>query len=156
MKKIMDGSLYNTETAKALASYENQKEQNSAYFCETLYQTKSGKYFLHGKGGGSTIYANITPSKGYRYNNEPGEAIRPLSHKEARKWAEEFLDVEQYMVLFEPVDEDGETGARVPLNLSVSLACKNKLNRLREERRQSMSVIVEHLVMESKEEGGAS
>ena len=153
----MDGSLYNTETAKKLASYENQPTQDSNYYCETLYQTKSGKYFLHGQGGGSTIYGSMTSvDSAYRYRNEPGEAIRPLSHREAAKWAEEFLGVEQYMELFEPVDEDDEGGARVPLNLSVSPACKNKLNRLREQKRQSMSVIVENLVMECKEEGGAS
>ena len=152
MKKIVKGSLYNTETAKKLASYENQPTQNSDYYCETLFQTKSGKYFLHGQGGGSTIYGNIIPvDNAYRYKNEPGEAIRPLSRKEARKWAEEVLDTEQYMELFEPVDEDDESGARVALNLSVSPACKGKLNRLREKQSRSMSVIVEDLVMDCEE-----
>ena len=81
MKKVINGALYDTETAKPLGkdSYSNPRDFH--HWKETLYRTKSGKYFLHGKGGAMTKYA---VSVGL---NEwcGGEKIIPLDLDSAQK-----------------------------------------------------------------------
>ena len=58
MKKIINGKLYNTETAKKLAEYSNDCTW-SDFRCleEALYRKRTGEYFLYGSGGPLTGYA---------------------------------------------------------------------------------------------------
>ena len=58
MKKIINGKLYNTQTAKALASRDNHCQPGSFdYVEEILYRKKTGEFFLRGSGGARTIYS---------------------------------------------------------------------------------------------------
>jgi len=61
MKKIIKGSLYNTDTAKFLGCIEpaGQNTNDLNFFRETLYRTKSGKYFLHGEGHGVNMPGHV-------------------------------------------------------------------------------------------------
>ena len=105
MKRIIHGALYNTETAKLIASWEpnGYDQSNFEYFCETLYCTKSGKYFIHGAGHARTCYGE------WRGNNGSwGEQIRPYSPAEADEWAKEHLTTEHYSAVF------GAPGGRRP------------------------------------------
>lgn len=46
MKKIINGKLYNTETAKKLGDWESDQDYRGLYHEEeSLYRTKSGNYF---------------------------------------------------------------------------------------------------------------
>ena len=57
MKKVIDGALYNTDTAQMMGDWDNGLYANDFGFCrERLYRTKSGKYFLHGEGGANSRY----------------------------------------------------------------------------------------------------
>lgn len=99
MKKIIDGKMYNTETAKELGYY----QRNSCTFsriCEILYKTKKGNYFLDGCGGPQSKYAVYD-------GNEVcgGEDIIPLSEEAARKWAEQYLEADVYVEEFGEVEE---------------------------------------------------
>ena len=49
MKKIIDGKIYNTETAEKIGFYCNG-ESGFGRFHETLYKTQKGRYFTHGEG----------------------------------------------------------------------------------------------------------
>lgn len=84
MKKVINGKLYNTETAKCIGQWSNGLFTNDFNYCsEDLYITKSGAYFLHGDGGAMSIYS---VSRG---NNRGGsEEIIPLTPQDAREWAE--------------------------------------------------------------------
>ena len=51
MKKIINGRLYNTESAKKVGYYNNGRIYNDfSFFEETLYRKRTGEFFLHGEG----------------------------------------------------------------------------------------------------------
>ena len=101
MKKIINGKLYNTETAKEVAEYWNGYpggDFNVIY--ETLYQKRTGEYFLYCKGGPMTQYAEAVWG-GMAY----GEQIIPYTEKLAKEWAVEHISADEYMELFGEVEE---------------------------------------------------
>lgn len=101
MKKIINGKLYNTETAKKIAEYSNGYGCADFYYvCETLYQKKTGEYFLYGVGGALSMYRE---SAGNNYVG--GEEIIPYTEEEAQQWAVENLEADEYMELFGEVEE---------------------------------------------------
>ena len=138
MKKVINGALYNTDTAQVLACVEpnGSNVRDFSYFRETLYRTKSGKYFLHGEGHGNSRYGEWHGNtRGW------GEQIRPYTPEEARKWAEENLEADEYAQIFGEPEE--ASGTKTPLNISVSAELKAKLIKMREETGKSISQIIE-------------
>jgi hypothetical protein len=103
MKKIINGRLYNTETAKKCGEYEpNPYRSDFNWFCESLYQKKTGEFFLHGDGNAASPY-----SKSCGQNEWCGtEIIKPMSYTEAQEWAERHLTGDQYEEIFGEVSED--------------------------------------------------
>ncbi|MBO5389445.1 MAG: hypothetical protein J6A59_15185 [Lachnospiraceae bacterium] len=101
MKKIINGKLYNTETANTVATYWNGFPGGDFEVVhETLYQKKTGEYFLYGKGGPMTQYAEQVCG-GLAY----GEMIIPYTEDEAKEWAVVHMDADNYMKLFGEVEE---------------------------------------------------
>ena len=47
MKKIINGKMYNTETAKYCGGYEFSNCGDFNYVCEELYQKKTGELYLY-------------------------------------------------------------------------------------------------------------
>jgi hypothetical protein len=82
MKKIIEGKIYNTETATKVASYDNDLPTNDfKNYSESLYRTNKGAWFLAGEGGPMTPYS--------RYNGNTtsgGRDIIPLEKGEALAW----------------------------------------------------------------------
>ena len=102
MKKVIEGKLYNTETAEELASWHNGCSYSDFNYCkEDLYRTKKGNYFLHGEGGAMTRYSE---SCGNNSRCE-GEDIIPLTESEAKEWAEGHLSGEKYCEIFGEPEE---------------------------------------------------
>lgn len=54
MKKVINGKVYNTETAEEVASYSFSNSNDFRYIREKLYRTKKGNWFLYGEGGPMT------------------------------------------------------------------------------------------------------
>lgn len=103
MKKIINGKLYNTDTAKALGSYDNGLGDGDFYhFNETLYLKKTGEFFLYGFGGPMTYYAESIGDGNWRSG---GEKIFPQTEAEAKKWVEDHLDADTYIEIFGEVEE---------------------------------------------------
>lgn len=95
MKKIINGKLYNTETADKLGEFcTNCTASDFRYLEESLYRKRTGEFFLYGFGGPLTGYA-VKLTNGYR----SGQAIRPLTEEEAREWAENHLTADQYIAI---------------------------------------------------------
>ena len=143
MKKIIDGKRYDTETAKLIGedSYSNPSDFN--YWCETLYQKKTGEFFLHGKGGARTKYAQAIDSNSWC----SGERIMPLSYDKAREWVEKHLDADTYEEVFGPVAEDDSKRA---LNLSLPASVADTLKRMAAESGRTQSDIVAELIEKAK------
>ena len=100
MKKIIDGKMYNTETAEKIWHYDNG-ETGFDWCEETLYQKKTGEFFLYGEGGARSRYAE---SAGNGFWGS-GSRIIPLREDEARAWAEGCLTGEEYEEIFGEVEE---------------------------------------------------
>jgi hypothetical protein len=84
MKKVIDGKVYNTETAQLIHEWWDHYGQSDFHYCyEALYRTKKGAYFLAGEGNGLSKYA-----KRFIDGWGPGSGINPISEQEALEWME--------------------------------------------------------------------
>lgn len=100
MKKIINGKMYNTETAKVLGEDWEGCTTDIHYWREKLYQKKNGEFFLHGEGGAYSRWGE----QHYGYSCG-GENIEPLTDGEAREWGEKHLTADEYIEVFGEVDE---------------------------------------------------
>lgn len=120
MKKIINGKLYNTETAQSIGYWCNTgNTRDFSYVSEELYRKRTGEFFLFGEGGPMSKYSRSIG------NNEwsGGEEITPLTWEAARRWAEEHLDVEEYEACFGETPEDDGTEI-LSLSLPATTAAK--------------------------------
>lgn len=113
MKKIINGKLYDTDTARFIGSWANTGDYRSwSYVHEELYCKRTGEYFLYGEGGPMTQYSHSLGDNSW----SGGEQIIPLSFAKAREWGEEHLSTEDYAEVFGLPDEDAED---VALNIMI-------------------------------------
>lgn len=128
MKKVIKGAQYDTNAAKCLGNASaNCLRSSFSYWEQTLYRTKSGRFFLHKEGFG---YSHGDGSLGW------GEEICPLNEESARQWAERHLNADEYEAIFGPTTED----ARITVDLPEALL--DKLDARKETERKSRSEIV--------------
>lgn len=104
MVKIIRGKRYDTETATKLAEFHNgyRKNQDFNYLYESLFQKRTGEYFLYGEGGALSRW-------GVPCNDDPrakcfGKGIQPLTEEIARAWVEEFSN-DDYEAIFGECEE---------------------------------------------------
>lgn len=113
MKKIINGKVYDTDKAKELGMYCSHGNWNDLnYYEETLYQKRTGEFFLFGKGNADSKYAEVIRQNCW----SGGRKILPMSYENAREWAEKHLDADEYEEIFGVVDE---SGAKMTVTLSV-------------------------------------
>ena len=102
MVKIINGKKYNTETAELIANYCNELSYSDfRRVDESLYKKKTGEFFLYGKGGALTRYAERNGDG----SCSAGEKIIPLTIEDAMEWCEYYVCVEIYEELFGEVEE---------------------------------------------------
>ena len=101
-RKIIDGKMYDTTTAKAVGSYSNTPYLTDfEYYRETLYRKRNGEFFLYGEGGPSSPYAEEVGTREWGY----GERIIPMPEDDAKYWAEVHLTADEYVAIFGQVEE---------------------------------------------------
>ena len=136
MKKIIEGKLYNTDTAKEMGCWSNMADyRNFSWYCETLYQKRTGEFFLHGEGGPMTQYARTIDQNSW----SGGEKIMPLSFDAAREWAEKRLDADEYAQIFGMPGEDADD---VTWCLQVPAALDAKVRQLAADQQTSLAGLV--------------
>jgi len=98
MKKVIDGKMYNTETAQEIGTKSSDEGKNDFhYFDEALYKTPRGRFFLAGEGGAMTKYAQSCGGNAYC----GGSGIIPLTETEALSWAESSdMDADEIAEMF--------------------------------------------------------
>lgn len=102
MKKIINGRRYDTDTAQKVAEWDCGRARNDfSYIEETLYQKRTGEFFLYGIGGPASWCAYACPTGGY----DGGEKIKPLTEEEAREWCEDRLDADDYEAIWGEPEE---------------------------------------------------
>ena len=138
MKKIINGKLYDTDTAKEIAAnYHGDGPMDFRYYAESLYRKRTGEYFLHGEGGPMTQYAISCGQNQWR----GGEKIIPLSYDAAKQWAEENMDADDYQEEFGTVNE-GDAGERVAMSISLDAATADRIRREAQEKGMSVSALI--------------
>ena len=84
MRKVIDGKLYNTETAKQVGGDSYFHFGEFQYWCEELFRTDQGNWFLYGEGGEKFSYARTVEQNASNGGND----ITPVTKKEALAWLE--------------------------------------------------------------------
>ena len=140
MKKIINGKRYDTETAMFCGSDSYSNRMELSWWEETLYQKKTGEFFLYGEGGPMSRYAETTGQNSW----SGGERLMPLSLSTAQKWAEEHLTADEYEKIFGEVEESELE--RKPLNLSLPVDIIKQLRQAATEKGISVSDLVVDLV----------
>lgn len=115
MKKLINGKRYNTESARYIGEYEPPYAVNDfKWYKETMYRKQTGEFFLHGEGNGDSPYAEK-----YIDGWGQGEKLVPLKEEEAKKWAEDHLEVDAYDMVFthNKADEEKLFTVWLPINI---------------------------------------
>lgn len=84
MKRVINGKVYNTETATEVASDSYGYGNDFHAWDETLYRTPKGAYFLRGSGGARTKWGEQVSQNTW----SGGEGIEVLTEAEALEWCE--------------------------------------------------------------------
>ena len=80
MKKIINGKVYNTETAELVVDWTNGKyPRDFNYRSKDLYLTKKGNWFIHHVGGAMTDMQKPCGSNSF----SGSEDIEPISSEDA-------------------------------------------------------------------------
>lgn len=134
MNKVMNGRRYDTETAELVGEYANTYNYSDwNYKCEKLYRKKTGEFFLYGEGGPMSEYPVSSGN-----NNWTGSSkIMPLTIDEAKEWAKENLDADDYEKYFE-LEKEGN----IAFSLLIPENLYNKLKNESEKTGESMKDIV--------------
>lgn len=136
MKKIINGRMYDTETATQVGAWSNGRSYRDFSHCEEqLFRKRTGEYFLHGSGGPMSKYTRSCGDNSWTGD----ERIIPLSLKAAREWAEEKLDADDYQAEFGPVSEDE---SRVTMTISIDAATQDRIRRQAQEAGISISALI--------------
>lgn len=122
MKSIINGKCYDTSKAHEVGSWDNGlSRRDFKYRGETLYRKRTGEYFLFAEGGGLTEYAHYVGTM-----REFGQKIIPLAAEQARRWAEERLDADEYEAEFGEIAEDD---SRTVLSITMNASLAERLRR---------------------------
>ena len=135
MKKIINGKLYDTDTAREVAIASNGRSGIDRV-CEILYRKRTGEYFLHGEGGAATRYGEASGDNQWTGSSK----ILPLSLDAARKWAESHMDADEYQAEFGPVPE--EDNSRVTLSISLDAATADRIRKAAQQAGASVSALI--------------
>ena len=115
MNKVIKGKRYDTETATELLTYDSDySTRDFNYFSETLYQKRTGEYFLYGHGGAMSNYAVSCGQNEWC----GGEKIIPYSIAQAKAWVEKHFDADEYEKIFGSIEE-GKTQVCISLDKST-------------------------------------
>ncbi|AQQ71187.1 hypothetical protein SMSP2_01553 [Limihaloglobus sulfuriphilus] len=101
MKNIINGKVYDTETAELICSYKYGYEGDFRYVYEALYKSYNGQFFIEYKGGAMSKYSEITgPNEAFG-----GSGIRLIDEDEARDFIESNGSTEDYVKAFGEPEE---------------------------------------------------
>lgn len=141
MKKIINGKVYDTETALLVGRWDSGHSANDFYgVTESLYRKKTGEYFIHGDGGAKTQYAKAVGNSWVG-----GELIKPVTLGEAKEFAKEYLTSDEYEKEF-GLPDDEDLADRKTITTSISLETKNTLELMRSKTGKSIGAIIDDLV----------
>lgn len=107
-----------------------------------LYDTETAKPIGSTSGTGETLYRKRTGE----YFLGAGDRIKPLAYDEARKWAENALDGDEWFAEFGDLEENGD---KTTLNISITVGAADIVKRSAQKTGKSVSEMIETLIREN-------
>lgn len=145
MKRIINGRVYDTATAKKLAVHEVGSPEHASWYKETLYQKRTNELFLHGVGNPASPYGVSHPNSSV---GTPAENIKPLTWSDADDWGEANLEPKIYEKIFGEYMEQ-EEDHRSPLTLSISSNAVKVARQMAAKSNMTLSAYIESLILKS-------
>lgn len=151
MKKRIDTLLYDTDTAKKIASYEAPYPKSDIRFYEEeLYKKRTGEYFLYGSGNGGSRYGEKVYSESSAW--ESGEKIVPLTYENAQRWFEKANNENDELATDKVYEEEfgtikADTSKKEQQIFRLSKTAIQKVERMAQKQGKTKSEIVENLIM---------
>jgi len=91
MKKIINGKIYNTDTATRIGSHVHSNRGDFHFEDTDLYRTKKGAFFVQGEGGPYSRWSRALGNNG----QSGGHGIQAMTPTEALAWCEDSgIDVD--------------------------------------------------------------
>ena len=133
MRKVINGKVYDTETATLVGHWSNGRSGGD-YISVDLYRKKTGEYFSAKQAG--EYVSDLFYS----------EQVAPMGYDQAREWAEEHLEAEEYEQEFgTPAEGDAV------ITCSISAAAKAEIDRRRAETGQTIAKVIEDAIERTKQ-----
>ncbi len=99
MKKVIEGKLYDTETADLICEYSYGRSSDFRYLYEALYKTTKGQWFIAYDGGAQSKYA-----ADYGDGIGGSEGIKLVDEDDARRFVEQNGNADDFEKAFGPVE----------------------------------------------------
>ena len=96
MRMVIQGKVYDTDKAESIWDRSHLGPSDWQYVDETLYRTPRGRWFLAGKGGPMSKYAEPWEKNG----RQSGSGIKPMSEGDALAWMETHAPADLTAELF--------------------------------------------------------
>jgi hypothetical protein len=101
MKRIIEGKLYNTETAEKLCELScTYNRGDFGWHCTHLYRTRKSAFFLAGEGNARSMWAHH-----FSNGSGSGDGIRVIDADEAKSIMEKEASIEDYAKVFGEPEE---------------------------------------------------
>lgn len=94
MKKVVNGKVYNTETAALIGSLNRAGPSDFQFERTGLYRTTKGQFFLAGQGGAMSRWSRQAP---YDNGSIAGWGVLPLDPTDALEFASK-IDVDAELI----------------------------------------------------------
>ena len=125
MKKIINGARYAPTAKTLLAIFTENADNPSDSLTEELHRKQTGEYFIYGRGGSHTRFAQNAGNS----MQESGESIIPLTEDDARAWVKAHCEGDYQRIFRETPDE-----AIAQLSVSITVGEIKRLKKYAEKK----------------------
>lgn len=140
MKRIIQNKVYDTSTATLIKQADHPNITGGEGDCkQSLYRKKTGDYFLFVDGARSEVFDNLALENNV---HDRERHIYPLTYEQARSWAEAEMTADEWLAIFEPVEDDSLTA----LNLTLSASAVSKFRLAAQRQQISQRELMERLI----------
>ena len=140
MKRIIRNKVYDTRTATLIKQADHPNITNGEGSCkQSLYRKKTGDYFLFVDGARTDVFDNLALENNV---HDRERHIYPLTYEQTRAWAEEEMSADEWLAIFEPVEDD----TLMALNLTLSASAVSKFRLAAQRQQISQRELMERLI----------
>lgn len=141
----INGLSYDPQKAKEIMTWDNGYARTDNRFAEnTIYKKRTGEYFLYGRGGAGSEYAQ--PVKSDPGSMGEGDIIRPLTIEETKnlilKNEENSLNDDVYEREFGAIKQDTK---KVIKTYSLKQSTADKIDRIAKEQGKTRGEIIDQV-----------